>query len=230
MGKIKRDEILFSSTWQIFFARERRSTLFVFANAFDQLSARTTRNFLSFRRVEYRNTQLGIHADKINFRRRYTYIYIYIHMHISFFPSALRIIRREFVRLSRPNITRLNSPGKWDIRQYDFIRRVTRAASNWTIKPPLIIFQERSNYISASRPNQTASKRGNVATIRLFGDRLRETSFREEEKRTKFNSISSIRIRCFFRRKGGEGLEFWVFSFVSVLFLSFYVLLRVPSA
>ena len=133
-----------------------------------------------FYRVEYRDTQLGIHADKINFRRRCTYIYT--HMHISFFPSALRIIRREFIR---------------EFVAAEYYTPELRGKMGFLIIPRRVIFQERSNFTAAS----AFELRVNVATlaiIYLFGHRLRATSFREEERRTKFTSISSIRIRCFF--------------------------------
>ena len=132
-----------------------------------------------FYRVEYRDTQLGIHAAKLIFDDG---VHIYTCMHISFFPSALRIIRREFIR---------------EFVAAEYYTLELRGKMGFLIIPRRVIFQERSNFTAAS----AFELRVNVATltiIYLFGHRLRATSFREEERRTKFTSISSIRIRCFF--------------------------------
>ena len=70
-------------------------------------------------------------------------------------------------------------------------------------------------------------QRVNVATfaiIYLIGDRLRGTSFREEERRTKFISIFSIRIRCFFRvGRNSPASEFsHLYQFCSLRRFTFY--------
>ena len=116
-------------------------------------------------------------------RRRKTYeIHFNIFDSNSLFFSAFEIkIPYSFISASRSNQLRINV--------------ATFAIIHLFISALLIRLNIPYSFILASRPNQLRVNVATLTIIYLFGHRLRATSFREEERRTKFIPISSIRIR-----------------------------------